>query len=66
MEAQSSNSQNDWSGVNMKVGFFELLFLVFLFSKLNNQIDWSWWIVFSPLIFVILVSFIAAIVEELK
>jgi ABC-type multidrug transport system permease subunit len=31
------------------VGFFSLLFLLFLGLKLTNNIDWSWWWVTSPL-----------------
>ncbi len=30
------------------VSFLQLLFLLFLTLKLINQIDWSWWFVFSP------------------
>ena len=31
------------------VGFFDLLFLVFLVLKLTNVITWSWWWVTAPL-----------------
>jgi hypothetical protein len=31
------------------VGFFSLLFLLFLALKLTNNIDWSWWWITSPL-----------------
>ena len=31
------------------IGFFDLLFLVFLVLKLTNVIDWSWWWVTAPL-----------------
>lgn len=31
------------------IGFFGILFLIFLTLKLTNQIDWSWWWVTSPL-----------------
>jgi hypothetical protein len=31
------------------VGFFSLLFLLFLGLKLTNNIDWSWWWITSPL-----------------
>lgn len=30
-------------------GFLQLLFLVFLILKLTHVIDWSWWLVTSPL-----------------
>lgn len=41
------------------VGFFGLLFIVFLVLKLTNVIDWSWWWVTAPLwgIFIIAVIF---------
>lgn len=31
-------------------GFFSLLTIAFIVLKLTNVIDWSWWIVWSPLI----------------
>jgi len=30
-------------------GFIGLLTLIFVAAKLWNQIDWSWWWVFSPM-----------------
>lgn len=42
------------------MGFLETLFCVFLVLKLVGTIDWSWWIVCSPLIFgMLLVIFVA-------
>jgi len=35
-----------------------LLFVLFLGLKLTNQIDWSWWFVFMPLIIGWLIYFI--------
>lgn len=32
------------------MGFLSALFLVFLVMKLTEFIDWSWWLVFAPLI----------------
>ena len=40
-----SNSSNSGGGV----GFFGLMFLVFLTLKLTDVIDWSWWWVTAPL-----------------
>lgn len=34
---------------NVGTSFSGLLFLLFLYLKLTNQIDWSWWWVSSPL-----------------
>ena len=31
------------------VGFFGLMFLIFMTLKLTGVIDWSWWWVTSPL-----------------
>lgn len=31
------------------IGFFGLLFIVFLILKLTDTIDWSWWWVTAPL-----------------
>jgi hypothetical protein len=30
--------------------FFSLLTLIFVVAKLFDIIDWSWWIVFSPIL----------------
>lgn len=34
----------------MKVGFINLLTLIFVIAKLAGVISWSWWLVFSPTI----------------
>ena len=31
------------------IGFFGLLGIVFIVLKLTGYIDWSWWIVLSPI-----------------
>jgi hypothetical protein len=35
---------------NGGIGFFTVLFLIFLTLKLLGAITWSWWWVFAPLI----------------
>ena len=40
-----SKSSNGSSGI----GFFGLMFLVFMTLKLTGLIDWSWWWVTAPL-----------------
>ena len=40
------------------IGFCGLLTLVFVIAKLGGWIDWSWWLVFTPLIAGIVVSLI--------
>lgn len=45
--------------------FFQVLALIFIFLKLTEQIDWSWWIVISPVLIPItlgIVIFVAAFV----
>lgn len=37
----------------MKVGVVDLLALLFIGLKFGGAIDWSWWWVFSPWLFVI-------------
>jgi len=39
-------SENKSSG---GIGFFGLMFLIFMTLKLTNVIDWSWWWVTAPL-----------------
>ena len=36
------------NNTNSGIGFTTILFLIFLVLKLTNNIDWSWWWVFSP------------------
>lgn len=42
----SFNKANSAGGI----GFIGLLQIAFIVLKLCNVIDWSWWVVFSPLI----------------
>jgi hypothetical protein len=30
------------------MGFFEVLTIVFVILKATHNLDWSWWLVFSP------------------
>ena len=34
----------------MKIGFLNLLTIIFVACKLFSVIDWSWWLVFAPTI----------------
>lgn len=34
----------------MSSWFLQVLALIFIFLKLTEQIDWSWWIVISPVL----------------
>jgi len=58
-----SKSSNTSSGI----GFFGLLFIVFLVLKLTGYIDWSWWWVTIPLwgglaVVLIVIAIIALVV----
>ena len=47
----------------MNIGFLGLLQLVFIVLKLTNSIDWSWWMVFTPLYaHVIIYTLVVAVV----
>jgi len=35
--------------MELKIGFFTLLGIVFTVLKLTSAIDWEWWVVLSPL-----------------
>lgn len=43
------------------VGFFGLLFIVFLVLKLTKVIDWSWWWVTAPIWGVVLLTIICIV-----
>jgi hypothetical protein len=36
--------------MTINFNFFSLLTLIFVAAKLFNVIDWSWWVVFSPVL----------------
>jgi hypothetical protein len=42
-------SANNNAGASAGVGFWPLLFIVFLTLKLCGVIDWSWWWITAPL-----------------
>ena len=37
------------NSIGSGIGFFSILFIVFLVLKLTHVIDWSWWWVTAPL-----------------
>lgn len=61
----AENNSNSGGGV----GFFGLMFLIFMTLKLTNVIDWSWWWVTAPLwggfVLIILIVLIAVIIKIL-
>ena len=53
-------------------GYLGLLSLIFVAAKVTGYIDWSWWIVFSPVILhfviisiVVVVAVIIAVISEI-
>lgn len=58
------------TGTQGGIGFGGLLTIVFITLKLTGYIDWSWWIVLSPLwvpmILFIVIALIVIIVKEWK
>ena len=48
------------------MGILEVLTIVFVVLKLLNVIDWSWWLVLSPMIFSISLYLIASAATFLK
>ena len=38
------------------IGFLELLTLIFVVAKILFFITWSWWLVFTPIIFKVVLS----------
>lgn len=59
-----NNNSNSSSG---GIGFFGLMFLIFMTLKLTNVIDWSWWWVTAPLwggfVLIFLVLLIALLIK---
>jgi len=49
--------------------FEHYLTLLFIGLKLSHQIDWSWWWVFSPMVFLVilwLITFILSVAVKTK
>jgi len=40
------------------LGFPDVFFIIFLVLKLTDNIDWSWWWVFSPILIAVTIQFI--------
>lgn len=52
-------------------GYFNINYYFFVLAKLIGAIGWSWWLVLLPLIikvvlciFIVIVAFIAAVIED--
>jgi hypothetical protein len=49
-----------------KLNFIHILTLLFVVFKITNYIDWSWWLVFSPIILALVIVFVDGIVNKGK
>lgn len=47
------------------VGTLDVLQIIFIVLKLLNLIDWSWWVVFSPIWVAIILAMVIVIAESL-
>ncbi len=47
------------------MGFLEVLTIIFVVLKLTSVIDWSWWLVFSPM-YVAVVLYTVIIVIQIR
>ena len=50
----------------MKLNFTQVLFLVLLVLKVAKFVEWSWWVVLSPLAVGMFAAVLLALIEELK
>lgn len=46
-----TNRGNDKANQSMNIAILPVVALVFIILKMTGVIDWSWWIVLSPLVF---------------
>lgn len=49
----------------MKVGFIGLLTLLFVAGKIFGSLNWSWWLVFSPIYVTVIVFFVIGVLYGL-
>ena len=47
------------------MGFLEVLTIIFVVLKLTSVIDWSWWLVFSPM-YIAIVLYTVIIVIQIR
>lgn len=52
------------SSSKSRIGFTDLLTIVFVVLKLCNVIDWSWWWVISPTLVTIVLNVIISVLNE--
>ena len=55
----------DKNNTSYGINFLELLAIVFIALKLMGYIQWSWWLVLSPLWFPIILLILVLIIIEL-
>jgi hypothetical protein len=64
-DGEAAGKAHGQEGV-LSVGFLESLALVFITLKLIGALDWSWWLVLSPLLAELAVIFVLALVKNKK
>ena len=47
------------------MNFTSVLTLIFITLKLTDYIDWSWWLVLSPMYITIILAFMIGVLAEL-
>jgi len=45
------------------LGFLEILTLIFVVSKILAFVTWSWWLVFTPVIFSVLLGLVVGFID---
>ena len=63
--------RDNWDGANhVSLGFLDVLTLIFITLKLTDVINWSWWVVLSPiwiqLVLIIITVIILLILKYFK
>lgn len=47
----------------MKLGFYQILTIIFVLLRAFGVVDWSWWVVFYPIIILVALIFVNAILQ---
>lgn len=62
--AVKGSDQHGGKIMDDNVGFFDLLLLLFIALKLMGYIDWSWWIILSPVWIIALIALWSVVNQE--
>jgi len=50
----------------MQLDLIDILQVLFIYLKLTGQINWSWWLVLSPIIAIIVGYIVYRVIESVK